>query len=238
MGFRPSPPEHANLLVIAADAHAADVIDTCQRTFNTVLATATGLVGVARWLRGAPPLRRLLLPTLAGSVAILILASQSWYRILSGEFMRPTAEITAAVLVLVPLAFLVGTLREQLARAGTADLVVALQQSPDAERLGALLARAVGDPSLELVYWLPGFECYADATGRPVALPAAGSGRAVTRIGPEHAPVGAIVHDAALEQDRRLLDAVAAAAGGAPARARPRGGPEAHRTDLRGSPAP
>jgi signal transduction histidine kinase len=212
MFFRAPPPGHENLLLITDDAHLADVIDTCQRTFNTLLATATGVLGIARWLRGAPALRRMLLPTLAGSVAILILAGQSWYLILSGKFFRPTAEITAAVLVLVPVAFLIGILREQLARAGTAELVVALQQAPGTDRLGALLARAVGDPSLELVFWLPGFECFADGTGRPVALPAPGSGRTVTPIGRDGEPMAAIVHDAALDDDRHLLEIVSAAA--------------------------
>jgi signal transduction histidine kinase len=212
MLFRPSPPDHANLLLLHLDAGAADLIDTCQRTFNTVLATIAAGLGIARWLRGAPPMRRLLLPTLAGSAALAILASQSWYRILSGEFMRPTAEITAAVLVSVPLCFLIGVLREQLARAGTAELVVALQQSPDARRLGALLARAVCDPSLELVYWLPGFECYADESGRPVALPGPGSGRTVTPVARDGEPVAAIVHDAALDYDPGLLEIVSAAA--------------------------
>jgi signal transduction histidine kinase len=211
--FVPSPPEHVNLLAISENAATADVIDTVQRTFNTVLGTATGLLGASRWLRGAPPLRRLLLPTLAGSVAVLILSLQSWFRILTGEFMRPSAEITGAVLVSLPLAYLFGMLREQLARAGTADLVVALQQTQDTEHLGALLARAVGDPSLELVFWLPGFECYADSTGRPVALPGEGSGRTVTPVERDGEPMAAIVHDAALEQDRHLLEIVSAAAG-------------------------
>ena len=210
--FVASPPDHDNLLLISANADVADIIDTCQRTFNTALATVTGVLGATRWQRGARPLRRLLLATLAGSVAMLILAGQSWYRILTGEFMRPTAEITAAVLVSVPLAFLIGILREQLARAGTADLVMALQQSPDPERLGALLSKAVGDPSLQLVFWLPGFECFADGTGRPVALSAPGSGRTVTSIERDGEQVAAIIHDAALEHDRHLLDIVSAAA--------------------------
>ena len=212
MLFGASPPGHENLLLISADAHLADVIDTCQRTFNTLLGDGDGRARHRALAARRAAAAAGAAPTLAGSVAILILAAQSWYRILSGEFFRPTAEITAAVLVLVPVAFLVGILREQLARAGTAELVVALQQAPDTDRLGALLARAVGDPSLELVFWLPGFECFADGTGRPVALPAPGSGRTVTPIRRDGEPMAAIVHDAALDDDRHLLEIVSAAA--------------------------
>ena len=102
------------------------------------------------------------------------------------------------VLVSIPLAFLTGILRAQLARAGMADLVVRLQQAPDAERLGELLSGALHDPSLELVYWLPGFECYVDASGRPLTLPTDDPRRAVTPIDHDGDHVAALVHDAAL----------------------------------------
>ena len=82
----------------------------------------------------------------------------------------------------VPLAFLFGLLSQQLARAGMGDLVVALQRAPDSRRLGELLAKALGDPSLVLAFWLPRFDAYVDADGTPVPLPAAGSGRAVTFV--------------------------------------------------------
>ena len=54
------------------------------------------------------------------------------------------------------------------------------------------------DPSLELAYWLPDFESYADLDGRPVALPTAEDGRAVTLIERDGAPVAALVHDPSL----------------------------------------
>jgi signal transduction histidine kinase len=93
-----------------------------------------------------------------------------------------------------------------------ADLVVALQRAPDSRRLGALLSRALGDPTLELVYWLPSFECYADASGGPVALPAGNPRRAVTPIEHEGERVAALVHDAALTYEPELLEVVRAAA--------------------------
>ena len=144
-----------NVFLITADAGVADAIDTAQRAINGTLAAALGLVGIVRFVRAAPPLRRLLLPTLAGALTALIFAVQILYQVVTGEFIRTSQEVTAVVLVSVPLAFLFGLLRAQFARAGMADLVVALQLAPDSARLGALLSKALRDPSLDLVYWLP-----------------------------------------------------------------------------------
>ena len=201
-----------NVLMIWSDAGAADAIDTTQRTINSTAGAAVAVIALARWWRAAPALRRLLLPVLAGGIAAAVLAGQAYYRLLAGEWMRPTFEITSVVLFLIPLAFLVGALRAQMARAGMADLVVALHRAPDAKGLGAVLARTLRDPSLELVYWLPGFETYVDDEGKPVALPAAGSGRAATPVIHDGEPVAALVHDAALTYEPELLEVVTAAA--------------------------
>ena len=209
--FLPFGAGHENVIQISADAGTADAVDTCQRAINATAGLGVALVGFARWFRAAPALRRLLLPMLAGAVAVFVLAVQAYYRLFAGEFMRPTLEITAVVLFLVPLAFLIGILQTQMARAGMGDLVVALQRAPDAGRLGALLARTLRDPTLRLVYWLPGFETYVDGDGMPVALPVAGSGRAVTPIEHDGAPVGALIHDAALTYEPELLEVVTAA---------------------------
>ncbi len=128
------PADETNLFLISADAGVADAIDPFQRAFNGGLAAALGIVGVTRWLRAAPPLRRLLWPTLAGAVAALILAVQVYYEVIAGGFIRASQEVTSIVLVSVPPAFLAGLLSAKLARAGVADLIVALQQAPDASR--------------------------------------------------------------------------------------------------------
>ena len=201
-----------NVLMIWSDAGAADAIDTTQRTINSTAGAAVAVIALARWWRAAPALRRLLLPVLAGGIAAAVLAGQAYYRLLAGEWMRPTFEITSVVLFLIPLAFLVGALRAQMARAGMADLVVALHRAQDAKGLGDVLARTLRDPSLELVYWLPGFETYVDDEGKPVALPAAGSGRAATPVIHDGEPVAALVHDAALTYEPELLEVVTAAA--------------------------
>jgi signal transduction histidine kinase len=210
--FLEFPAGKSNALLVTADAGVADAIDTFQRWFIVAVAMALVVVGVERWLRAAPPLRRLLLPTLAGSATFLVLALLVIYQLIVDVPSRPSFTAFALTLVLVPLAFVLGLLRAQLARAGGADLVVALRRGSGSGQLGEVLAKALRDPSLVLAYWLPRFECYVDVDGRPVALPQAGSGRTATLVDHDGDRVAALVHDSALAYQPELLDIVCAAA--------------------------
>ena len=118
------------------------------------------------------------------------------------------------VLATVPFAFLFGLLRSRLTRAGAVGSLIA-RLGEGRERRGSLrdaLADALGDPTLELAYWLPDRERYVDATGQPFELPGPGSGRAWTAVARDGEPLAAIVHDASLVEERELIDTAGAAA--------------------------
>ena len=233
--FLPFPPGKENVFLIRPDADLANVIDRFESAFNATVGLALAVLAISRWLRAAPPLRRLLLPTLAGGVTALILVIQIYYDLLTGEFIRSSQQITAVLLVSVPLAFLFGILHQQLARAGMADLVVALQRAPGSRRLGEALAKALGDPSLVLAYWLPRFDSYVDAEGAPVALPQEGSGRATTFVDNDGHHIAALVHDSALAHQPELLEVVCAAANVALERERLQAELEARVVELQAS---
>jgi signal transduction histidine kinase len=74
------------------------------------------------------------------------------------------------------------------------------------------LARTLGDPTLVVGYWLPGQRRYVDEAGRPVELPAAGAGRAVTPIEENGRRIAVLVHDLAVLDDPALLSAAGSAA--------------------------
>lgn len=103
----------------------------------------------------------------------------------------------------IPVAFVLGLLRGGFARTGQIEeLGVWLGTAwEDRPALTDALARTLGDDSLKLVFWIPGNGRYVDASGRPVALPAAGSGRAVVEIDLGDRRVGAIIYDATLIGD-------------------------------------
>jgi hypothetical protein len=74
------------------------------------------------------------------------------------------------------------------------------------------LARTLGDPTLVVGYWLPRHRRYVDEAGRPVELPAAGAGRAVTPIEENGRRIAVLVHDLAVLDDPALLSAAGSAA--------------------------
>ncbi|HET6713346.1 MAG TPA: ATP-binding protein [Actinomycetota bacterium] len=95
-------------------------------------------------------------------------------------------------------------------RAAVTDLVVELGEARSGN-LRAELARALGDPSLEVGYWQPDSRVFVDAEGEALTLPTHGSDRASTVVEGEHEPVAVLVHDPAVLGDPALLEAVTAA---------------------------
>jgi signal transduction histidine kinase len=91
------------------------------------------------------------------------------------------------------------------------DLVVELGERGTGDLRGQL-ARAMGDPSLELGYRQPDSDRFVDAAGRPVGLPDDAEARAVTYVGHDGTPFAVLVHDRAILTDPSLLGAVATAA--------------------------
>jgi signal transduction histidine kinase len=93
------------------------------------------------------------------------------------------------------------------ARGAVGDLVVELDRAGPG-RVRDALARAVGDPTLELALWLPERGVWADEQGREVTLPASRD-RAVTLVGAE---LAAIVHDPVFLDQPAMLEAAGSAA--------------------------
>ena len=112
------------------------------------------------------------------------------------------------------------------------------------------LARALGDDSLEVVFWVPERGTYVDGTGTPVTLPADGARRAAVEVDLAGRRVGAIVYDAgvigehamvrsagrvmALALDRERLTAALRA--GEPPRRRPERGEQQDQPDHQDRP--
>jgi signal transduction histidine kinase len=188
-----------------------------------------------RWRRATPPLRRVLGPVYAaGGATVVLLLVRTAIESLS-SFRADALEIASVLALLtVPLAFLAGLMRTRLARSSVATLVVELGESAAPDHLRDALARALGDPSVELAYWLRE-DMFVDLDGRVVELPAAGSGREATMVRRSDRVVAAIVHDASLRDHPELVDGVVAAAGLALENARLQAELRARLEDLRAS---
>jgi signal transduction histidine kinase len=90
--------------------------------------------------------------------------------------------------------------------------VVELGEGATSVDLRQALGRALGDPSLEVAYWVPASARYVDSSGHAIELPQPGWGRTATVVEREGAPVAALVHDPALAENGELVQSVCAAA--------------------------
>ena len=127
------------------------------------------------------------------------------------NFADSFGSVDRIVTILIPIGYFVGLAWARLRRSGVSSLVVDLQEG-GASTLRARLARTLGDPSLEVAYWIGDGHGWVDGDGNPVVLPEPG-GRAVTQVTASGAPVAAFVHDPALLEDPDLVRSVAATAG-------------------------
>jgi signal transduction histidine kinase len=108
------------------------------------------------------------------------------------------------------LGFLVGLLSWRLYAADALLLLAQrLRAAHSIEERRSAIAKAVMDPSLELVYPRPREGGgWVTADGWPARLPEDDPDRAVLVIESEAGPVAALVHDAGLTEQRAFLDAV------------------------------
>ena len=208
-GFRPD-----NVLAVLDEQDLWLTLFDVQLVAMAALALASIAVLAYRRREAGPPLRRsaaLLVDSFVVALA-MIAALFVMGTFFPGEAFLAVQRTTFFVIGLAPVAFLIALLDARLARSSVGDLLVELRANPAPGELREPIATALNDRSVELAYWLPQFESWADADGRPVRLPRDGDGRTATLIERDGEHVAALVHDPSLEHEPELLDAVSAAA--------------------------
>ena len=187
-------------------------------TFNRVnvvvwLAPAVliGMVLFADRLRSlSPAARRSVAPLM---IAALIQAPPWFFAVASDLWgsdivwsLEQDAVVFVANVVFVVIG-LSGLFFVQRARGNVGDLVVELNHVQPGQ-VRAALARAVGDPTLEVGLWLPDRQAWVDEEGEPLQLPP-GEGRHATYIGER---LAVVVHELDLVDQPALLEAAGSAA--------------------------
>ncbi|HKG09134.1 MAG TPA: histidine kinase [Gaiellaceae bacterium] len=225
-----------NLLEVVHQPGSAAVVRWAQVIgISTVVLAAVGVL-IARVRIAGRPLRRPRdLFAMSFVLALVLLAAGVVISNAGGSAKEPMRAVTFAVIGIPPLVFLGALLRSRLARSAAADLLVELRSDPAPAVLRDALARALRDPSLTLVYWLPEFESWADLEGRAVELPQPDEGRATILIDRAGVHVAALVHDPALDNEPELLAAVSAGAAIALENGRLHAELRARLVELRGS---
>jgi signal transduction histidine kinase len=184
-----------------------------------VLVSAIAMT-VLRWRAATGAERRALGPVvaLAGLGTTALVAAGLFDLLGFSELEQRVSSLGGIVYFAIPIVFAVGLLRTRLHRGAVADLVLDLEAHPGALELRDAVARALGDPSLELGFWLPDEGRCVTAEGRPIEPVAVAGRRATTTIERDGRRLAVLVHDPGL--DGGLVQAVGAAASLAIANAR------------------
>jgi signal transduction histidine kinase len=139
-----------------------------------------------------------------------------------------------AVLCVTAVVLANGVLSRPWERVAVTDLVVELGEARS-DALRDSLARALGDPTLEVGYWSPEVAAFVDATGRPLSLPLAGDGRASTVVERGSGPIAVLVHHSSLLDAPALAEPIRAATMLASVNARLQAEVQAQIAELEGS---
>jgi signal transduction histidine kinase len=207
----------ANGLMIADRPTVAAGLGTGLSWLVIAVATATIALLVFRLVSASRPRRRALLPVY---VAALMLTAPLlvFHGFAAGvlELDADTLSVTGWFVTIGRTALAFGFLlaiAQASVFAGTAleRLMAQIGGGPHAARLRGVVADALDDPALELVFRVHGSDRYVDSHGEPIPAVTARDGRATSLVAQKGEAVGAIWHDPALNTDPELIRAASQA---------------------------
>ena len=212
----PAKADPSNPLLIE-NSEAAGVLSAAQLDISIALLGAVVAVLYRRWRSGTPGRARVFAPIVAvgGLTFLLLMAALVVEQAgLSSDISDAQTLALFASIACLPFAFLVGLLRSRFSEADAiSELLAQLGEGGGRGALRNALADALGDPTLELAYWVPDQDAYVDAAGQPVRVDPAPAGKVSTIIEHEGERIAAIVHSPGLAEERELVQTAGAAAG-------------------------
>lgn len=177
-----------------------------------VFAMAFVVLG-GRLRRSRPGQRTTLGPLyLYGMVSVLFTPLvPAWIGPLLGFSSDTMVTLQVAALIGVPVAFAGAMLLGGFSRTSEIEELGAWLGAAAAARpsLNVALGRALGDPSVQLAYWIPDREVFVDGEGSSVEVPGEGSGRGHVEIELDGRRVAAVIFDSVLIADAELVRAAA-----------------------------
>ncbi len=183
---------------------------TAGSAIAAILLVTVVVILVGRWRKASPTSRRALWPVYASStIAVLLLA----FSVASDQIASRAYSVSWYLFLLwfaiVPMTFLAGVLRIRFDQVSAAKMLVSLDAGIP---LRDVLADALHDPSLEIVYRIETLNRWVDELGHEVAPPVASVARSVTMVERGGRQIAALVHDPALDAEPELVELIAAGA--------------------------
>lgn len=200
-----------NLLMLVDSPTTVTVLFIITNAIAIVLVLALIHSFTTKYSAASPPMRRLIGPVLWTSTTLLaLLGIASVFSIADLDGPEEIAGLLGALnAMLLPLAFLVGLARSRLVRGqALGRMLERVAHESDPVKMQEAVAEALGDPSVELAFWLPETSQYVDARGLPTSEPEPESDRAASPVETDGRKVALIIHDGALLEEPEKIEAV------------------------------
>lgn len=202
------------LLSVTHDRDLAQVLATIGQTLTIVasIAVAALLLRRKRSIGGIGAHQRAVLAGVGLIIAAVVSVVALWALTGDHHDLSQSPAVSLAALA-IPAGITLATIQEsRFALDGVATMVADVGETPTRSGLQASLAKALGDPTVQLAFWSADQQEYISSTGRPVTVSASPS-RAVTLLGEGSERLGAVLHDPDLLAEPKRVQAASAAIG-------------------------
>ena len=207
-------PANAFAVLPVDPSFAENVVQPMRELLIVAAVLAVAVILAQRRRHSGPMLRRALTPVLAVAVVqVAAFVIYQWSR--RGGAVPETVELLGWAWVLslpaVALSFAAGLVNRRLHVASALqNLTLRLRAPASPAELRGSLADALEDPSLRVVYWMPGDPGrWVDESGWPARAPEGEAETAVTDVVVDGRRLAAVVHSTTLAPDTALIRAAA-----------------------------
>jgi signal transduction histidine kinase len=204
-----------NPLALTDNDTAYRLFRDAERVLEPVMAILIFGLLARRFLITPLAMRRLLAPlwTAAMLIAVFYVARGSIEPSLPETVYYGLTWVKSIAHSLIPLVFLGGLLQVRFLIGPLGRLMSDLDALPESGALETAMARALGDPTVKILYLMEDRDEYTDSLGAPAQPPAPGGDRATTVLAHRGVRLGLLVHDLALQGQPELVASVCSAAG-------------------------
>lgn len=203
-----APVDRSTPLTLTHDAGLNHLGNLVQSTVGSVVLAGTAILLLYRLRRASTPQRRVLVPLYGYGVVTIavILFSNRLLGAVLGFGPEVVGILQLSMFVGVPVAFALGVLRGGVARTGELEELGAWLGAAGDEKpaIASALARTLGDPTIEVWFWVPRRSRYVDENGVEVSENHLDERRGLEIVELEGRRVGAISYDSALMADPEL----------------------------------
>ncbi len=209
----------SNVFAVHPDQPLSYFLQQAWTAASALLGVLIVVIATRRASTASPAARGTVVPFAVPGmlIGVTIAAHAAW--LLHAPLEQPQESVFLRLYVLQSLATaglalgaVVVVIRDRRTRAAVAQLALDVSRAPAAGSFETALARATGDATVDVAYWLPASGRYVDADGTTRAPPVPAPGRGVTHITRKAQTLAVVGHAAKAEEDPDLEHEIGASA--------------------------